>query len=52
MYAGAMGRLEGGFGPMLPIDQWPGVKRIKAVQQDLKQLMATIDFMGVSNYAR
>jgi len=50
--SGPMGKYEGGFGPLLPFAQWPGVDRIKAVQADLKQLMATVDFVGVSNYAR
>lgn len=46
------GRLEGGFGPLLPFEQWPGVARIKAVQSDLRKLFAAIDFVGISNYAR
>lgn len=50
--SGPMGKYEGGFGPLLPFAQWPGVDRIKAVQADLKQLIATVDFVGVSNYAR
>lgn len=46
------GKLEGGFGPLLPFEQWQDVGRIKAVQQDLKRLFLAIDFVGLSNYAR
>lgn len=49
---GTTGYLEGGWGPLLPFDKWPGVARIKAVQSDLKKLFTVIDFVGVSNYAR
>ena len=47
-----MGKYEGGFGPLLPLNKWPGVGRIKEVLGDLKKLMAAVDFVGVSNYAR
>lgn len=50
--SGSTGRIEGGWGPLLPFDSWLGVARIKAVQPDLKALFAAIDFVGVSNYAR
>lgn len=52
MNSGAAGYLEGGFGPLLPFDSWPGAARIKAVRPDLKKLLAEVDFVGVSNYAR
>lgn len=51
-FSGRTGYLEGGFGPMLPLDQWPNAARIKQVQPDLSKLVAAIDFIGVSNYAR
>lgn len=49
---GDTGKLEGGFGPMLPFSSWPGVGRIREVQPDLRKLFDAVDFVGVSNYAR
>eukprot|EP00878_Enallax_costatus_P019655 GHUV01020738.1.p1 GENE.GHUV01020738.1~~GHUV01020738.1.p1 ORF type:complete len:247 (+),score=45.06 GHUV01020738.1:1913-2653(+) len=40
------------YGPLLPFDKWPGVDRLKAVLADTKKLLDTVDFIGVSNYAR
>lgn len=44
--------LDGGYGPLLPLDRWPNVERLKAVLPDVRKLLEASDFIGVSNYAR
>lgn len=47
-----MAPYDGGFGPVLPFEQWPNYAEAKAAVPDIKALIAKSDFMGVSNYAR
>uniref|UniRef100_A0A383VDD3 Glycoside hydrolase family 42 N-terminal domain-containing protein n=1 Tax=Tetradesmus obliquus TaxID=3088 RepID=A0A383VDD3_TETOB len=47
-----LGTLDGGYGPLLPYDKWPGVAQLRAVLPDFKRLLQEAQFIGVSNYAR
>jgi hypothetical protein len=47
-----MAAYDGGFGPVLPFEQWPNYAEAKAAVPAIKELIAKSDFVGVSNYAR
>jgi hypothetical protein len=47
-----MAAYDGGWGPVLPFEQWPNYKQAKANLPDIKALLEASDFLGVSNYAR
>jgi len=47
-----MAPYDGGFGPVLPFEQWPNYAEAKGNVPAIKELIAQSDFMGVSNYAR
>jgi hypothetical protein len=47
-----MAPYDGGFGPVLPFEQWPNYEEAKKNTPAIKSLIAASDFMGVSNYAR
>jgi hypothetical protein len=47
-----MAPYDGGFGEVLPFEQWPNYDEAKANVPAIKALIAASDFMGVSNYAR
>ena len=47
-----MAPLDGGFGKVMPFEQWPNYAEAKANIPAIKALLAASDFMGVSNYAR
>jgi hypothetical protein len=47
-----MAPYDGGFGEVLPFEQWPNYAEAKAAVPAIKSLIAASDFMGVSNYAR
>lgn len=45
-------RLDGGYGPLLPLERWPGAPALKAALPDIRALLDRSEFIGVSNYAR
>ena len=47
-------RLEGfqGWGPLLPFAQWPEHERLQKALPDIQRLLASVDVIGVSCYAR
>ncbi|KAF6262006.1 hypothetical protein COO60DRAFT_1625174 [Scenedesmus sp. NREL 46B-D3] len=47
-----MAALDGGWGPVLPFEQWPNYQEAKRNLPAIRQLLAASDFLGVSNYAR
>lgn len=47
-----MAPYDGGFGAVLPFEQWPNYAEAKANVPFIRQLLEASDFMGVSNYAR
>jgi hypothetical protein len=47
-----MAPLDGGWGPVLPFEQWPNYEEAKKNLPAIRQLLEAADFLGVSNYAR
>lgn len=47
-----MAPYNGGWGEILPFEQWPNYKEAKENVPDIKKLLQASDFIGVSNYAR
>jgi hypothetical protein len=47
-----MAPYDGGFGPVLPFEQWPNHAEAKSNLPYIKQMIDASDFIGVSNYAR
>lgn len=45
-------KLDGAFGKLLPLDKWPHAATLKANKPALGKLFDSVDFFGVSNYAR
>lgn len=43
---------DGGFGPILPFEEWPHHETLKKNVPALNKLFSEMDFFGVSNYAR
>ena len=43
---------DGAFGRVLPFAQWPRYAQLKANVPAVKRLLDTVDFYGISNYAR
>ena len=48
----AMARKDGGWGPLLPFAQWPEHARLQKALPDIQRLLASVDVIGVSCYAR
>lgn len=49
----AFSKYDGGFGKVLPLKQWPHADELVPKIPTLKKLFYnTVDFMGISNYAR
>lgn len=47
-----MAPYDGGWGPLLPFEQWPNYEEAKKNLPAIKALLEASDFLGVSNYAR
>jgi hypothetical protein len=47
-----MWKKDGGWGPLLPFEQWPEHARLKAALPDIHKLLDSVDVLGVSCYAR
>jgi hypothetical protein len=47
-----MAAYDGGWGPVLPFEQWPNYEEAKRNTPAIKKLLEASDFFGVSNYAR
>jgi hypothetical protein len=47
-----MWKKDGGWGPLLPFEQWPEHARLKAALPDTHKLLETVDVLGVSCYSR
>ncbi|KAI8470137.1 MAG: hypothetical protein J3K34DRAFT_459022 [Monoraphidium minutum] len=49
----AMAAYSGGWGPLLPLAEWPGAARIRAALPAARTLFERdVDFLGISNYNR
>lgn len=47
-----MAAYDGGWGPVLPFEQWPNYAEAKKNLPAIRKLLEASDFLGVSNYAR
>lgn len=47
-----MAAYDGGWGPVLPFEQWPNYQEAKKNLPAIRSFLQASDFLGVSNYAR
>ncbi|KIZ04437.1 hypothetical protein MNEG_3525 [Monoraphidium neglectum] len=49
---GKFWKKDGGWGPLLPFDQWPEHERLSKALPAIRRLLKSVDVLGVSCYAR